>query len=521
MYLHICSTMNEQNRIPFHELLLPARQVTIFAPHADDETLGCGGAILRHKSKGAFVRVVVMTDGAAGGDPATRRQEVQKACACLGVDELVQWDFSDRALGRDFNALTRIVQEELFSHPPDLVYVTSPWELHPDHEKAARAVWHASSRLKSAPATIAFYEVGTPLQPNVLTDITPFVEKKKEAASHFGSQFHSIPYDDLAISLNAFRSLTLRGLGVTHAEAFYVFPGHAARNRDLSQRMHPAFGVVPLPVPMTPWKVVMDDKGQPVERWDASVIVRTKNRPIQLKQALNSIWAQSRKPLEIIVANDGSPLPPGLLSEHEGVAIRELLPEKSGRSAVWNLAAKVARGRWLLILDDDDIWYPDHVSSLFDAVTRSPEARFAYSDALRSEWGVQSNGKWNKLSGPYPFKGGAFDWQRLLSQNFIPTCGWAVRRDHFFDVGGIDESLELLEDWDFLIRACRDGSQVVYSGAITSEYRFLVQRNEHLDWTDARLSVQAKYPEIFTHQQLTQIIQDLSAENDLFTKVGD
>jgi LmbE family N-acetylglucosaminyl deacetylase len=57
---------------------LPSR-VLVFAPHPDDEVLGCGGALALHARRGDHVRVVVVSDGGAGGDPQVRAAEAQAA----------------------------------------------------------------------------------------------------------------------------------------------------------------------------------------------------------------------------------------------------------------------------------------------------------------------------------------------------------------------------------------------------------------------------------------------------------
>jgi len=72
-----------------------ARSAVVFAPHPDDETLGCGGTIARKRQQGADVTVVFVTDGRgshrdlmSGEDLARlRRQEARSACAALGVDD--------------------------------------------------------------------------------------------------------------------------------------------------------------------------------------------------------------------------------------------------------------------------------------------------------------------------------------------------------------------------------------------------------------------------------------------------
>lgn len=507
--------MEEQRRMPFSSRLLPGQRVTVFAPHADDETLGCGGTLLLHKAASCAIRVIVMTDGAAGGDPAVRRVEVAEACTRMGLEPPIFWNFPDRSLLDQVTAVAAAMAEELGAHPADLVYTTSPLELHPDHRGAAHAAWQTFGRmpLSQAPETLAYFEVGTPLQPNVLTDISAVFQAKSHAALAFTSQFHTIPYDEIALSLNVFRSLTLRDTGCTHAEAFLAFPASATRRRSLAERLHPAFGIIPFPAPFEP-STIPPAQPRSASRFDASVIVRTKNRPERLREAVQSILAQTHPPREVIIANDGGPLPAGILPATSGGSTvwREIMTRGSGRSVAWNAGAQAAISTWLLILDDDDLWFPDHVQTFAEA--KAEGASFMYSDAVKSEWRMMPDGRWLQQRGATPFKGGPFSPERLYTQNFIPTCTWAIRRQMFLELGGINESIDLFEDWDFLLRLS-EKTHFHYTAQTTSEYRWLTNRPIEPDWDAARLELHSHHPGRFTQETLTSIIQRLSGENDL------
>jgi LmbE family N-acetylglucosaminyl deacetylase len=90
-----------------------SRTVIVFAPHPDDETLGCGGTIARKISEGYEVIIAIMTDGRyallrVGGSCSPtpdelvqiRRKEAEKATKILGVpsEKLLFFDFEDRKL---------------------------------------------------------------------------------------------------------------------------------------------------------------------------------------------------------------------------------------------------------------------------------------------------------------------------------------------------------------------------------------------------------------------------------------
>lgn len=140
------------------------RSAMVFAPHPDDETLGCGGTILQKRRAGAEVRIVFVTDGAASNPHVStpeemrriRHQEALDASAILGVESArVHWlAFPDGALAtRHAQAVTR-VRELLRAHRPAQLFVPYPRNEHPDHV-ATHAIVHealAQERL----AAVAF-----------------------------------------------------------------------------------------------------------------------------------------------------------------------------------------------------------------------------------------------------------------------------------------------------------------------------------------------------------------------------
>jgi LmbE family N-acetylglucosaminyl deacetylase len=115
----------------------------VFAPHPDDETLGCGGTILRKRDSGATVRVVFMTDGAAshpGLIPADelarlRRGEAMAATASLGVpSQDVTWlGLPDAGLAQHHAQAVAQVAALLALHHPPQIFLPFPKQEHPDH----------------------------------------------------------------------------------------------------------------------------------------------------------------------------------------------------------------------------------------------------------------------------------------------------------------------------------------------------------------------------------------------------
>jgi LmbE family N-acetylglucosaminyl deacetylase len=125
------------------------RPAIVFAPHPDDETLGCGGTILRKLAQGAKVEVIYLTDGSHSHDalPAKelariRHAEALKACVMLGLDErrVHFFDLEDGLLAQHEAEALAGIRAILASSEAEEVFVTHREEPSPDHAAANRVV---------------------------------------------------------------------------------------------------------------------------------------------------------------------------------------------------------------------------------------------------------------------------------------------------------------------------------------------------------------------------------------------
>ena len=210
----------EQDLIPFHAAHLPAGPYLVFAPHADDETLGLGGTLVLASRKGIPATVVVLTDGAQGGEVQKRREEARAACKILGVRDLCFWDFPDRHLHCHPNAIAKIVGM-VSSIAPGTVFFPSPLEFHPDHRATAQFVWQALQKVRYS-GQIWHYEISRQAEANRLIDISSVFENKLQALRCYQGQLQQNNYEASALGLNALRTYTLPS-PATYAEAFYQY----------------------------------------------------------------------------------------------------------------------------------------------------------------------------------------------------------------------------------------------------------------------------------------------------------
>ncbi len=182
-----------------------------------------------------------------------------------------------------------------------------------------------------------------------------------------------------------------------------------------------------------------------------SVIVPTYNRPDMLMATLESVLNQTYQPFEIIVVNDG-----GLEVENiagwlnrQGNITYVRHDRNRGLAAARNTGIKLARGKYLAYLDDDDLFYPEHLETLVAALEGS-HYRVAYTDAHRAHQ-VQEHGRYATVERDLPF---SHDFHRdsLLVANQFPVLCLMHQKACLEEAGTFDESLTTHEDWDLWIR---------------------------------------------------------------------
>lgn len=129
---------------------LPASAL-VFAPHQDDETLGCGGTIRRMVEAGAAVRVVFMADGSTShahlinGQTLAemRRAEAREACTVLGLDpdtDVIDLGLPEAQLHNYEADIVRRVADLLARWQPQAIFVPYRHDVHPDHVVTNRTV---------------------------------------------------------------------------------------------------------------------------------------------------------------------------------------------------------------------------------------------------------------------------------------------------------------------------------------------------------------------------------------------
>ena len=218
--------------IPFVISDLPEGPWLIFSPHADDETYGMGGTLIKASQSGVEAHLVVLTDGSLGGDEAdlvsTRMIEVKKAVEALGISSVECWMEKDRSLQLNEDLICK-VEKKILSISPEAVFFPGPMELHPDHRTSSMLVWAALQKLdvKARPKAYS-YEISVQNPINLLIDVSAQHAKKAMVMGIYSSQNSQNNYEDLVEALDKARTFSLPE-GVKYAEGFYLYSENQLR----------------------------------------------------------------------------------------------------------------------------------------------------------------------------------------------------------------------------------------------------------------------------------------------------
>jgi len=477
---------------PFDASDLTGCKVLVIAPHPDDESLGSGGSLALHTKSGDPVKIIFLTDGSMGdysgkyskGEYISLREaEAREACSILGVSDLDFWKEPDRTLesnNENINRLAALLSE----YKPGIIYCPSPHEFHPDHRAAAELLWRAVQKSGVA-CRVAFTEINTAVRINTLVDITPVVGQKKSACDMFRSQIDNTPYTDVSLGLNRFRSLTLSG-NSEYEEGFFITQSSDIMKSPIESFSRKQFFSSARLVPVADPPLV-------------SVIVRTKDRVELLTEALSSVVTQSYPNIEVVLVNDGGSDLSELVSEFRKYIELQYINPKTplGRTKAGNEGLRAAKGRYVNFLDDDDLFYTDHVSKLALYLHRTGQ-KAAYSDCeiAHYDW---IDRDFKLRGGKELFRGVEHDLDQLMVSNYLPNMVVMFEKSILQKTGYPDEKLLIYEDWDLWIKLSLHAPPERIPG-VTAEYRVFSDHN--YDYSGWRTKVIAKYKEHFEQEDI-------------------
>jgi len=195
-------------------------KILILAPHADDESIGCGGLLLKYASQ---CDVIFLTDGRYGDkdiEPIKmieiRKKEFESVMHKLSVNNFILLDIEDTKLEDNYPIFKTIDFNNY-----DYICIPNNLDQHPDHKTVTKHIKKAylENNINKG-IKILMYEVWGALPlPNFYTDISDKIKDKKEIINMYHSQIKHIDYATKITSLNEYRGMIASKKSV---EAYFV-----------------------------------------------------------------------------------------------------------------------------------------------------------------------------------------------------------------------------------------------------------------------------------------------------------
>lgn len=188
-----------------------------------------------------------------------------------------------------------------------------------------------------------------------------------------------------------------------------------------------------------------------------SAVIPAYNAEACVARAIESVLAQTRPVLEVLVVDDGSRDRTAVVAEQFGAPVRVVRQANAGPSAARNRGAREARGEWVAFLDADDAWRP-HKLERQSALLGDARVGIVHCYVVDA---------------PAKFRyDGELTFDRLWRQNVIGTSTAVVRRTTWEALGGFDEDRALIgaEDYNFWLRAAGTGWRIALCPEELSHY---------------------------------------------------
>jgi LmbE family N-acetylglucosaminyl deacetylase len=215
-------------------------KVIIISAHPDDETLGAGGTILKHKENGDEVHWLIVTnvfesEGFSNERVLSRKQEIEEVSKLYSYNKVYNLGYptmklNDTILFELVNKISHIFQEL----EPEIIYVMNRSDAHSDHRIVFDAVMSCTKSFRYPfVKKVLMYECLSEtefapilpervFQPNYFVDISNFIEKKIEIMKIFDSELGDHPFPRSIKNIEALATFRGATVGVLYAEAFQM-----------------------------------------------------------------------------------------------------------------------------------------------------------------------------------------------------------------------------------------------------------------------------------------------------------
>jgi glycosyltransferase involved in cell wall biosynthesis len=207
-----------------------------------------------------------------------------------------------------------------------------------------------------------------------------------------------------------------------------------------------------------------------------SVVITTYNTGRYLPETLESVFAQSHPAAEVIVVDDGSSDDTtAQVARFEDERVRLLRQENSGPGAARNLAIIAGRGRYVSMLDSDDLWLPSYLESMAAVLDVHPDVALTYTDAWVLDDATRRIRRTTAMHYQHPPRDPPRDPLEFLALllkrgNFVFTST-TVRHTALEQVGLFEAALKPAEDFGLWLRIVAGGFPAMRTPGNLAVYR--------------------------------------------------
>jgi LmbE family N-acetylglucosaminyl deacetylase len=215
-------------------------KVMVLAVHPDDETLGCGGTLLKHKEQGDEIHWVIVTSaksfpGMTKAELEERAQVIKKVSELFKFDSVTELELPTIELDSlDKKDIVKVISNVISSVQPNILYLPFAYDVHSDHRVVFECAYSCTKSFRYSfikkiymMETLSETEYAPSLQvtsfvPNVFSDITSYIDKKTQAMSLYKTEIGEHPFPRSLDSIKAQAMFRGSSCGVYYAEAFML-----------------------------------------------------------------------------------------------------------------------------------------------------------------------------------------------------------------------------------------------------------------------------------------------------------
>ena len=215
-------------------------KILVISPHPDDETLGCGGTILKHKNMGDKIHWLIITNidvkNGWNKDIIEKRQkEIKTVAEMYGFEKTFKLDYPTAKLDTiPIQEIIKSISKVILEIEPEIIYLPNRSDVHTDHQITFKAAYSCTKNFRYPfIKKILMYEALSETEfsptlpenifiPNVFVDITNYFDRKLEIFKIYKSEIMKKPFPRSLEVIEAFDKCRGSQIGEKYSEAFVL-----------------------------------------------------------------------------------------------------------------------------------------------------------------------------------------------------------------------------------------------------------------------------------------------------------